>query len=519
MVEPRKIGAAAVVGPIPVGSDRGTYVGPMAAATDRPSRRAVLIGLGATAAGIAFAGCSSEDAPAARSTTTRPAGGEDRVIVVGAGLSGLTAALDLVAAGWKVTVLEARDRVGGRVHTVRAPFAKGLHAEAGGESIDVDHHELLAMLERFDLATEQRPPNKILDGVTERRGRAMRTTEFVAQRDGIVGADYERYYDALDTLAADIDPAHPDRAGGAAALDRRSAASFIDALDLDDDARFLVDTDVRGEFNAEPTDISLLFLAQQAAVSGSVADSGIEAMRISGGNDRLPAAMAEALGDRIVLGAPVTAVRHDATGVTVHAGGRAHRGAWLVLACPFMPLRRVAFDPPLPAPVAAAIAGLDLGPAAKVTIEYRRRVWEADGGSGFTVSDRPFGIAWSPTDSYRSTGGLLTAFMTGSHANRATAQSPAARIADVRDQFAAVYPGAAAADAHRQATIAWPDEPYTGGGYAVYQPGQLRRFWPVIRSGTGRIRFAGEHTEALAGYMESAVRSGHRIARELGRPR
>ena len=66
--------------------------------------------------------------------------------------------------------------------------------------------------------------------------------------------------------------------------------------------------------------------------------------------------------------------------------------------------------------------------------------------------------------------------------------------------------------------MAWANEPYTGGGYAVPHPGQMAPFWPVIRSGTGRIRFAGEHTETLAGYMESAVRSGHRIATELGTP-
>ena len=446
------------------------------------------------------------------------------MVVVGAGLAGLTAALDLVEAGWDVVVLEARDRVGGRVHTVRGEaFSSGLRAEAGGESIDADHRDLLAMLDRFGLETEDRPDDKILDGLTSWKDRRQATAEFVAGRGGQVGADYERYYAALDELAPDLDPAHPEDHDGAAELDARSLAEFVDELDLVPEARFLVDTDNRGEFNAEAADVSLLFVAQQWAVGEDIADEDVEAMRVAGGNDRLPQAMADELGDLVVTKAPVTKVAHTADGVTVTAGGATYDGAWLVLACPFVPLRAVAFDPPLPEDVADAIEGLDLGHAAKVTIQYDERGWaddESGATSGFTVTDEDFGIAWSPTDSYGDPDGpgLLTAFLTGDGAEAAEAQTDAERIAAVQEAFASVYPQLDGLESGHQATIAWAKERYTGGGYAVPHPGQMAAFWPVIRSGTSRIRFAGEHTETLAGYMESAVRSGHRVAKELGDP-
>ena len=103
-------------------------------------------------------------------------------------------------------------------------------------------------------------------------------------------------------------------------------------------------------------------------------------------------------------------------------------------------------------------------------------------------------------------------------AQAAGGQSDGKRIAAVQDQFAEVYPQLEGHETSHRSTIAWAKERYSGGGYAVPHPGQMAAFWPVIRSGTGRIRFAGEHTEALAGYMESAIRSGHRIAKELGSP-
>jgi monoamine oxidase len=182
------------------------------------------------------------------------------------------------------------------------------------------------------------------------------------------------------------------------------------------------------------------------------------------------------------------------------------------------PLRRITFAPALPAAVAAVVERLDLGAAVKVIHEYTARFWEAEGVPGFTVAALPFHVAWAPTDSYQSVAGILTQFVTGKPARIAARQSDARRLTWFQRQLDRVYPEGVPLHTANAATMAWANEPYTGGGYAVYRPGQMVSFWPVVRDGLPRIKFAGEHTEPLAGYMESAVRSGHRVAALLGSP-
>ena len=493
----------------------------------RLTRRGLLAGAGAT--GIATAlGCSSDGSTSSVSSVRdRPdAGSATRVIVIGAGLAGLTAALDLRAAGWDVTVLEARDRVGGRVLTLHGdaggiPLSEGLRAELGGESIDDNHDQLLAMLKRFDIETEERATARDAATLIRYRGATYIPAEFGELDGGGALTSYVAVEEALTELADDlaIDPDHPDKVDDAEGVDARSLADFIEELELTPAGRFLAEQELTSEYAAEPADLSLLFVLQQTAVVAEVSYDAAETMRIAGGNDRLPEAMAAELGDAVVLSSPVTKVSHGSGGVlAVTSDGREHHGAHLVLAVPPAPLRTISFSPELSGDLRAAVAELDLGPAVKVVSEFDRPFWREAGLSGLTVSDDTYRVSWDATDSYESDRGLLTTFTTAGAGLLLADLDDVTRIDQVQSELEHVLPGSGDHLTGASATWSWPAEQFTGGAYAAYAPGQLSRFWSPLRAGTARLHFAGEHTESLAGYMESAVRSGHRVAAQIGPP-
>lgn len=441
-----------------------------------------------------------------------------RVVVVGAGLAGLTAALDLRAAGWDVVVLEARARVGGRVLTERQAFTDGQIAELGGESIDDNHHAIRALVAEYGLHTAARPAGRDTRATVFRRGRRRSAAQYVAQRDGKVFDDYNRYYDSIDGLGERVgDPARPGDTPHAARYDRRSLADHLDALDLVPEARWLVEREETAEYAIDPRRLSLLFVMQQAAVVEDVPDSAAETMRIAEGNDALPHAMAGALGDAVRLGAPVTRISRTPGSVRVQTADASYTGAHVVLAVPPSVARRIEFRPELPGPVRDALDGVDLGPAVKVLQQYPERFWRAGGASGVIVADQPFAIGWDATDSVPGTAGILTTFTTGRRGSAFARVHGDARTVAVNRQLERLY-GRVASDPVAAATEAWPDERWTRGGYAFFAPGRFLSTWPVLHAAHGRLHFAGEHTETLAGYMESAVRSGHRVARRIGSP-
>ena len=321
--------------------------------------------------------------------------------MVGAGLSGLTAALALRTSGWDVVVLEARDRVGGRVHTLFDPFTDGLHVEAGGESIDDNHVQIQALARHYHLALARRPADKLNDAAFYRAGR-RNVLQAVAASDPTMLSGYVDFGNSLTEMAGNLDPAHPELAPRAELWDKQSLQDFAATQTLDPNAELLVQSDYRGNYNAQLDQVSLLFVLQQSVVDEALPESGVETMRIAAGNGGLPMAMARDLGKAVQLDSPVSKVEQYSWGVRVTAGtggSTSVDAAHLVLAAPPPALRAVSFDPPLTSDMAAMINELDLGHALKVSTQYDNRFWLPEGLSGFTITDLPFGVGWDATDS------------------------------------------------------------------------------------------------------------------------
>jgi monoamine oxidase len=451
-------------------------------------------------------------------TTSRDLAGTS-VLVAGAGLAGLSAAYDLMSMGADVTVVDARERVGGRVWTIHEGFTNRQHAEAGGDVIDEEQQAIRQLSASLGLKL-----TRILRGGfgAVRPGPDGRPR--LITRSGVRG--WERLSRELDTLVRRYRTVEQRWDSPIAAdISRRSVAHWLDEARADEELRVAA-TSLRGFFLADPDELSLIALVDQFA-NGDQAWPAAH-YRISGGNDRLPAALAEKLGTRVQLGSELVAV--SVRGQHIHASIKHQRATatmtadYIVFAMPASLLRRVPIVPALPTPQHQAIASLDYGRATKTLLQFDRRFWRGAGRPRAFGSALPFGAAWEGNEEQAGKPGILSLLAGGGASTATQAEVAADGIARFAAGFSWLGNGQAAQLlASRQ--VVWETDPFARGGYAFFgasfNPGL--REW--LARPAGRLFFAGEHTSLRwQGYMNGAVESGRRAALEirataaLGRP-
>ena len=398
------------------------------------------------------------------------------VVVVGAGLAGLTCARRLQQLGFRVSVLEARDRVGGRVLTLRGTFGGGRYAEAGAEFVAVHHEQTLGLLRQLGIAFE------FADRFSRdvyRRGRRHSFRRFLTDT---TGEDIGRFRARVARLRA------------SPALDTRSAAWLIRDLGLSDRARFLIGHELREGYGVEPEYLSLLFFVQQSRVSRDAAT----VFRVRGGADRLPLALARGLD--VSLEEPASHIERKASGVSVDGID----ADFCVVTVPVPVLASMEFEPELPPVVEAAIERLAYGHGVKTVLEYERLPTRG------VVADLTLQTAWDAGSR------LVTAYTTGRNGLLLGSVSRRTRPLLVADELDEVYPGSRAFY-ERGESVAWHLDGWSQGTAVAYAPTQVNRFQAALRRPLGRVHFAGEHTDAFAGTMEGAIRSGRRAAEAIAR--
>jgi monoamine oxidase len=258
--------------------------------------------------------------------------------------------------------------------------------------------------------------------------------------------------------------------------------------------------------------VSALALLRELALRWKTRQSYL----IQGGSDRLPKALATTLAEKIRYGAPVVAIEQDPRGVRVtwqDADGRQTLTADRVICTvPFSVLRTIPVSPPLAPAKRRAIEELAYTSVTQVYLQSRTQFWGAEGATLTANTDLP--VMWCAAFSHPGPRGILESFMTGPQARHAAAMAEGDRLAFTLAEMEKVFPGVR--DHYEGgASYCWDQDEWARGDYAWFKPGQMTSLLPVIATPEGRIHFAGDHTSAWPGWMQGALESGNRAAKEV----
>jgi monoamine oxidase len=492
----------------------------MAAATDRRINRRTLIGGAAAAAGTASV---AQDAPAAqRRTGSRRAD----VIVVGAGLSGLTAARHVVAAGRSALVLEARDRVGGR--TLNHALGHGKVVEVGGQWVGPTQDHVAALARQLAIGTfKTYNKGNYLFYENGKLTPYSPTGPFGAIPPDIT-ADLQlaKVLAQLDSMAKTVPLEAPWTAARADEWDAQTFETWKLANTLGSGASNLLDLGIESVFACEPRDISLLWVLFYIHSAGNERQvgtferlintaGGAQDSRFIGGSQQISIRAARALGRRVLLSQPVRRITQGRSGVSVHTDALTVQGRAVIVTGPPSLTAQIRYEPVLPAARAQLLQRFPQGTSIKIEAVYPRPFWRDHGLAGQVTSDSgPIRLTFdnSPPD---GSPGVLLGFVEGRAARRFSTLSAAQRRSEALACFVRYF-GSQAAHPTGYIEMNWAEEPWTRGCYGGFTaPGVLTDYGQAIRAPIGRIHWAGAETsDYWNGYMDGAVRSGERAAAE-----
>lgn len=434
-----------------------------------------------------------------------------RVIVLGAGLAGLCSAYELQNQGHTVFILEAQMRPGGRVHTLREPFAPGLYTEAGAESIPGVHDLTQHYARTFGLKLV---PNSVpgTRSFYHVRGKRVMVNDAAVwpfdltdeeRKLGLAGL-FRRYFE--DATQQAVNSGFPQRAiESLRPWDSQKPAAWLRSRGASAGAAELMTLGFGTEFGSAASFLLHALNSRGSAIS----------YRIEGGNDRLPEEFAKRVDVR--YGAPVIGVSQDEGGVKVSIRGAAGISSLtadrVVCAIPCPVIGRIFQDAHLSEAKQKAIREQYYSRTIKVFLQARTRFWLKDGLSGFVTTDLPIERLTPDPGADPGSRGALTAYPIGVYTSALEQMSEERRVAAALDQAGQIFPDLPKVF-EGGVSHCWGLDPWQQGSFALHTPGQIG-FIETLAKPEGRIHFAGEHTSVWTGWMQGALESSRRAVREI----
>ncbi|HEV2999248.1 MAG TPA: flavin monoamine oxidase family protein [Solirubrobacteraceae bacterium] len=503
--------------------------------TDTSVTRRGFIGAGAAAAGAGALLAADADAAQRRRRRRRtrrrrpprtPTGAD--VIVVGAGFAGLTAAREIVRAGKSVIVVEARDRVGGRVWNHELPG--GEQSERGGTFVGPTQNRVLALAEQVGVGIFETytTGNNVAYIQGDRSEYSDTGPTGTAPPDPAILAELAAVVTQLNEMSKEVPVDAPWESARAREWDGQTLETWVRDNSRSERFRSLLPVATRPIFGTEARDLSLLFTLFYIAASGDERTpgtfdrnfntrNGAQMWRFHGGSAAIATNVAAQLGARrLVLGAPVRRIEQTARGVTVRTDSHVFAGGRVIVAVPPALAGRIQYDPALPMERDQLTQRLGQGALTKVAAAYERPFWRERGLNGTALSTDHLVTATFDDSPPDGSPGVIFGFVGGDKARAYARMSDADRRARVLGDFADFF-GAEARSPVEFFDTQWPNEAWSRGGpVGVHGPGTLLAYGAALRRPVGRIHWAGTETSTYwNGYMDGAVRSGERAAKEV----
>lgn len=442
------------------------------------------------------------------------------MLILGAGMAGMSAAVELIKLGHDVTILEGQMRAGGRIKTERSSFANGLYADMGAARIPEDHEWTMKYIKEYNLKLHPFNPTEgkyihIMKGkkISYTHDKPADINEYPLN---LTEKEKQQGWEGLgnkplEALLANIGDAKSLNwpPANIAQYDKYSLKEYFEQAGY---SREVADLLMIGWETEKGMSMSVLETIRELSLSfGAVRN------KIVGGNDLLPTKMAETLSGSIQYGVKVLDLSQteNEVAVTINKGGEHQTLAADRVICtfPLTVVKKLPFVKNLSKEKQKAIQELTYWDLSRTVVQVKERNWKKEGYNGFAATDRPMEI-WDPNYESDSTRGLIAAYIKNDDSQLYDKWTDAERYNFSVDQLEKVFPGVKA-NAEGGYTKCWKEDPWALGAHSIGTRGQMTQVLPHLIKPEGRIHFAGEHASAYHGWIQGAIESGNRAAKEI----